>query len=222
MGEAAEGRRQPGSKRWSPNPSPILPSHPGPLVSQLSESTTFGNSDTESQPPGLPTSPKWKECFLGLLSRAVLHPFPQKAALCAQVSPSWNAGVEGAEKGFHKLDPTTQRPRISFPLCPDLRFCRPPSRVGRNSSALEVQSLEPGQAQLCFHPTPQAAGGGSASPAGPGGGDATPGTPEGDAGHGGRFQQRSSAAPGPAGSPGNRVSEALAPGWEGLVDVPFY
>lgn len=108
------------------------------------------------------------------------------------------------------------------PLCPDLRFCRPPSRVERNSSALEVQSLEPGQAQLCFHPTPQAAGGGSASPAGPGGGDATPGTPEGDAGHGGRFQQRSSTAPGPAGCPGNRVSEDLAPGWEGLVDVPFY
>lgn len=42
-------------------------------------------------------------------------------------------------------------PQVSFPPCPDLRFCRPPSRGGENPSALEVQSLEPGQAQLCFH-----------------------------------------------------------------------
>ncbi|XP_057581800.1 protein FAM184B [Hippopotamus amphibius kiboko] len=31
------------------------------------------------------------------------------------------------------------------------RFYRPPSRAGRNSSALEVQTLEPGQAPLCLH-----------------------------------------------------------------------
>ena len=60
------------------------------------------------------------------------------------------------QDGF-TLVPTTQRTQVSFPPCPDLRFCRPPSRVGRNSSPLEVQLLEPGQAQLCFssHPTPR-------------------------------------------------------------------
>lgn len=127
-------------------------------------------------------------------------------------------------------DPTVQILWVSFPRCPELRFIasptrclqiRPPSRGGRKPRCPRGQSPEPGPARLCFR-SPQAAGGGPASPAGPGGGDATPGAPEGDAGRGGRFQQRSSPAPGPAGCPGNRVSVALAPGWEGRVDVPFH
>lgn len=33
---AKDGRRQPGSNRASPNPSPTLPLHPGLVASQLS------------------------------------------------------------------------------------------------------------------------------------------------------------------------------------------
>lgn len=118
-------------------------------------------------------------------------------------------------------DPTTQTPQVSSPQCPHLRFITsitcclqtgPPSRGG---------SVPRARASPAMLPPLQAAGGGPASPAGPGGGDATPGAPEGDAGHGGRFQQRSRPPPGPARCPGNQVSEAVGPGWEGGADAPF-
>ena len=193
--------------------------------SQSPNSRQFWLRISASRPPHLLPSVFW-DSFPELSSH--LSPWRLPFVLRSFMECWGGRCWEGVPQDGFILVPTTQRTQVSFPQCPDLRFCRPPSRVGRNSSTLEVQLLDAWQAQLCFSshspplpPSLQAAGGGSASPASPGGGDAAPGTPEGDAGHGGWFQQCSSPAPGPAGCPGNRVSEALAPGWEGLVDVPF-
>lgn len=107
-------------------------------------------------------------------------------------------------------------PRSPSHGCPDLRFItsphplspNPATQQRREKTSVPKRSVpRAGASPAVLHP-PQAAGGGPTSPAGPGGGAATPGAPEGDAGHGGRFQQRSSPSPGPAGCPGNRVSEA--------------
>ena len=65
----------------------------------------------------------------------------------------WLPAESVPQDGF-TLVPTTQRTQVSFPPCPDLRFCRPPSRVGRNSSPLEVQLLSLGKPSCASPPTP--------------------------------------------------------------------
>ncbi|XP_008586544.1 PREDICTED: protein FAM184B [Galeopterus variegatus] len=107
--------RQPGPKSCSLTPShPALPPWPSGLPGLRVPACR--NSNREAQPPGLHL-PHVKGVFSGTLPQGCSPPLPLKAVLHGM-----KGGLRRGPTAGLVLDPTTQRPQLSFPCCSDLRF----------------------------------------------------------------------------------------------------